>query len=203
QLSIHAIGDRANSLLLDMLEKAIRQNPARDRRFRVEHAQHVHPKDFARFARVGAIASVQPYHAIDDGRWAEKRIGPERARGTYAFRSFLDNGVKLAFGSDWSVAPLNPLLGIYAAVTRATLDDKRPNGWVPEQKITVAEAIEAYTMGSAHAAFEDQVKGSLTPGKLADIVVLSDDLFLIRPERIKDVAVVTTIVGGRIVNPEK
>ncbi len=199
QLSIHAIGDRANSVLLDMFEKAVAQNGPRDRRFRIEHAQHIHPRDFARFAKLGVIASVQPYHAIDDGRWADKRIGPERSKTTYAFRTFIDSGVKLAFGSDWSVAPLDPLLGIYAAVTRATLDDKRPTGWVPEQKINVAEAIAGYTTGAAYAAFEENQKGSLTPGKLADIVVLSDDLFAIPPERIRDVKVMMTIVGGRVV----
>lgn len=199
QLTIHAIGDRAISLLLDMFEKAAKQNGARDRRFRIEHAQHMHPKEFARFAKLGVIASMQPYHAIDDGRWVEKRIGPERARFTYAFRSFLDAGVKLAFGSDWTVAPLSPLLGIHAAVTRATLDGKHPGGWIPQQKIKVEEAIEAYTMGSAYAAFEEKIKGSITPGKLADIVVLSDDLLSIPPDRIKDVTVLKTIAGGRVV----
>ncbi len=203
QLSIHAIGDRAISELLDMFEKAVAENGPRDRRFRVEHAQHVHPKDFARFARLKAIASVQPYHAIDDGRWAEKRIGPERAKTTYAFKTFLDRGVPLCFGSDWTVAPLSPLWGIYASVTRTTLDGKRPGGWVPEQKITVAQAIHAYTMGSAYAAFEENVKGSLTPGKLADVVVLSADPFAIPPEKLKDVEVEMTILGGKTVYEKK
>lgn len=199
QLCIHAIGDQAISIILDLFTKVIEANGERDRRFRIEHAQHVAPKDFERFAKGKVIASMQPYHAIDDGRWAEKRIGPVRIKTTYAFRTFLDNGVRLAFGTDWTVAPLNPMLTIYAAVTRATLDGKNPDGWVPEQKITVAEAVEAYTMGSAHAEFQEMEKGSITRGKLADIVILSDDIFRIAPTAIPDVKVETTIVGGKIV----
>src|SRR5207248_7894308 len=136
---------------------------------------------------------------IDDGRWAERRIGPERIKTTYAFRTFLDRGIKLALGTDWTVAPLNPMLTIYAAATRATLDGKNPNGWVPEQKITVKEAVEAYTMGSAFAEFQDKVKGSITPVKLADVVILSDDIFSIDPKAIRDVQVRQTIVGGKVV----
>lgn len=203
QLSIHAIGDRAISDLLDMFEKAERANGPRDRRFRIEHAQHMAAKDFERMARMKVIASVQPYHAIDDGRWAENRIGPERAKTTYPFKTFLDKGIPLAFGSDWFVAPLNPLLGVYAAVTRSTLDGKRPGGWVPEQKITVAQALHAYTMGNAYAAFEEKVKGSITPGKLADIVVLSADPFAVAPEKLKDIQVEMTILGGRVVYERK
>jgi predicted amidohydrolase YtcJ len=156
-------------------------------------------KDFASFARLNVIASVQPYHAIDDGRWAEAYIGHERASRTYAFRTFLNNGVHLAFGTDWDVAPLNPILTVYAAVTRATLDGKNPNGWFPEQKLTVAEAVEAYTMGSAYAEFQEKEKGSITPGKLADMVLLSDDIFSIDPAKIRDVKVLKTTVGGRVV----
>jgi hypothetical protein len=203
QLSIHAIGDRAISELLDMFEKAERANGPRDRRFRVEHAQHMAAKDFERMARMKVIASVQPYHAIDDGRWAEKRIGPGRAKTTYAFRTFLDKGVPLAFGSDWFVAPLNPMLGVYAAVTRATLDGQRPGGWVPEEKISVAQALHAYTMGNAYAAFEENLKGSLTPGKLADIVILSADPFTVPPEKLKDIQVEMTILGGKVVYERK
>ncbi len=199
QLCIHAIGDQAISIILDLFDQVAKTNGPRDRRFRIEHAQHVAPKDFERFAKLGVIASMQPYHAIDDGRWAEKRIGPERIKTTYAFRTFLDHGVHLAFGTDWNVAPLSPMWSIYAAVTRATLDGKNPNGWVPEQKITVAETVEAYTMGSAYAEFQEKEKGSITPGKLADIVILSDDIFRIDPVKIKDVKVKTTIVGGKIV----
>jgi hypothetical protein len=169
------------------------------RRWRIEHAQHMAPQSFADFARLGVIASMQPYHAIDDGRWALKRIGVERGRGTYAFRTFLDRGVKLAFGSDWTVAPLDPLTGIYAAVTRRTLDDKHPGGWYPEQKISLAEAIEAYTMGSAYAEASEKVKGSLTPGKFADIVILDSDLFTLAPEKLMGARVTTTIAGGKVV----
>jgi len=199
QLCIHAIGDRAISMTLDMFAQIEKANGKRDRRWRIEHSQHMAPKDFARYARLGVIASVQPYHAIDDGRWAENRIGPDRIKRTYAFRTFLDNGVRLAFGTDWSVAPLSPMLGLYAAVTRATLDGKNPNGWVPEQKLSITEAIEAYTMGSAYAEFQDKEKGSITPGKLADFVVLSDDLFKIPPAAIKNVKVEATYLGGKLV----
>ena len=200
QLAVHAIGDKANRIMLDVYTEVAKQNVARsDRRWRIEHAQHLRPEDFTRFAQLGVIASVQPYHAIDDGRWAEKRIGHERAKTTYAFRTFLAHGVRLAFGSDWTVAPLNPMLGLYAAVTRATLDGKNPGGWFPEQKLTLQEAIEAYTMGSAFAEFREKQKGSLTSGKLADVVVLDSDLFSIAPEKIKDASVRCTIVGGKVV----
>jgi predicted amidohydrolase YtcJ len=199
QLCIHAIGDRGISIILDLFEDVVKANGPKDRRFRIEHAQHMAAKDFARFAKLGVIASMQPYHAIDDGRWAESRIGPDRIKRTYAFRTFLDNGVKLAFGTDWFVAPLNPLETIYAAVTRATLDGKYPNGWQPQEKISVAEAVEAYTLTSAYAEFQDQEKGSISPGKLADLVILSDDIFTIKKEAIKDVQVEKTIVGGKIV----
>jgi predicted amidohydrolase YtcJ len=183
---VHAIGDRAN--------------PPRDRRFRIEHAQHIAPAHLGRFAGLGVVASMQPYHAIDDGRWAEKVIGPERARGTYAFRSLLDQNAVLAFGSDWFVAPPTPLEGIFAAVTRRTLDDRNPDGWVPEQKITVEEALRAYTRGGAYAAFEEQRKGVLAPGRLADLVVLDRDLTAIPTEQIREVKVVMTVVGGRVVH---
>jgi len=199
QCSIHAIGDKANALLLDIFEEVARENGPRDRRFRIEHAQHLRPQDIPRMARLGVIASVQPYHAIDDGRWAEKRIGRERCKTTYAFRSLLDAGVRVTFGSDWPVAPLNPLLGIYAAVTRKTLDGKNPNGWFPEQKISVEEAVRAYTVWGAYAEFAEKVKGSLEVGKLADLVVLSRDIFTIPPDEIAQVEVLYTIVGGKIV----
>lgn len=199
QLCTHAIGDQGISVILDLYEEIIKAHGPADRRLRIEHAQHMAAKDFDRFAKLGVIASMQPYHAIDDGRWAEARIGHDRASRTYAFRTFLDHGVRLAFGTDWNVAPLNPMLGIYAAVTRATLDGKNPNGWFPEQKLTVAETVEAYTMGSAYAEFQEKEKGSITPGKLADMVLLSDDIFAISPEKIRDVHVLTTIVGGKLV----
>jgi hypothetical protein len=199
QVAIHAIGDKANHMVLDMFEAAEKANGERDRRFRIEHAQHLRPEDIPRFGALKVIASMQPYHAIDDGRWAEKRIGPERAKGTYAFRTLLDTGAVLAFGSDWDVAPMIPLLGIYAATTRRTLDGKHPDGWVPEQKIKVEEAIRAYTMGSAYASFDDQSKGSIEPGKVADLVVLSDDILTIPPVDIEKTKVVLTIVGGKMV----
>ena len=199
QICTHAIGDQGISIILDLYSEIVKAHGERDRRFRIEHAQHMAAKDFDRFAQLHVIASVQPYHAIDDGRWAEERIGHDRASRTYAFRTFLNHGVRLAFGTDWNVAPLNPMLGLYAAVTRATLDGKNPNGWFPEQKLTVAEAVEAYTMGSAYAEFQENDKGSITPGKLADMVLLSDDIFSIDPVKIRDVKVLTTWVGGKIV----
>jgi hypothetical protein len=199
QVAIHAIGDRANHIILGMFAEAVQRNGDRDRRFRIEHAQHLRPEDIRRFASQHVVASMQPYHAIDDGRWADGRIGPERARGTYAFRSLLDAGVTLAFGSDWFVAPMEPIMGIYAAVTRRTLDGKHPGGWVPEQKITVPEALRAYTMGSAYASFDEKSKGSIEPGKLADIAVLSMDVLSADPNDIAKARVVMTVFDGRIV----
>lgn len=201
QIAIHAIGDKANNTILNFYQRVELDHGERDRRFRIEHAQHLLPADIPRFAKLHVIASMQPYHCIDDGRWAEKRIGPERAKTSYAFRSLLDSGATLAFGSDWDVAPMSPIMGIYAAVTRRTLDGKHPNGWVPEQKITVAEAVRVYTMGSAYASFEDTIKGSIEPGKLADLVVLTDDIFTIDPAKIADTKVFLTIFDGRPINP--
>lgn len=201
QLCIHAIGDQGISTVLDLFGDvaAAHGGPGVDRRWRIEHAQHMAQKDFARMADLHVIASVQPYHAIDDGRWAEERITHDQASRTYAFRTFLNFGVRLALGTDWDVAPLNPMMTLYAAVTRATLDGKHPDGWFPDQKLTLAEAIEAYTMSSAYAEFQEHEKESITPGKLADMVVLSDDLFSIEPSKIRDVRVLQTVVGGRIV----
>lgn len=196
---VHAIGDRAINLQLNIFERVARENGARDRRFRIEHAQHIAPEDIRRFGALGVIPSMQPYHAIDDGRWAEKFIGPERARTTYAFRSLNETGARLAFGSDWFVAPPTPLEGIYAAVTRRTLDDRNPGGWVPEQKIGVEDALRAYTTGGAYASFEENEKGSLAPDKFADVVILDRDLLTIASEEIRDARVSYTIVGGRIV----
>ena len=199
QCSVHAIGDKANNLTLNYFEEAARENGPRDRRFRIEHAQHLLASDIARFSKLGVIPSVQPYHAIDDGRWAEKRIGPARIKTTYPFRSLLDAGATLVFGSDWTVAPLSPILGIHAAVTRATIDGKNPRGWVPEQKISVEEALRAYTSACAYAEFGERNKGTLESGKLADVVVLSQDIFRANPDEIQKTAVVFTIVGGRVV----
>jgi predicted amidohydrolase YtcJ len=199
QLVTHAIGDAAISMVLDEYERIGAENPAWDRRWRIEHAQHMAAKDFARMAALGVIASVQPYHAIDDGRWAERKIGAQRAQTTYAFRSFLDAGVPLAFGTDWPVAPLDPMRSIYAAVTRRTLDGEHPDGWVPEQEIGLDEAFAAYTSGSAYADNTESWKGRLAPGYAADLVVLSEDPWAIAPERLGEIEGVMTMVGGRIV----
>jgi predicted amidohydrolase YtcJ len=196
---IHAIGDEANFQILEIYKKVAEQNGARDRRFRIEHAQHLRPSEIKRFGQQKVIASMQPYHAADDGRWCDKRIGPERSKGTYPFRSLLDSGAVLAFGSDWTVAPLNPFEGIKAAVTRQTLDGKHPQGWVPEQKISVDEAVRAYTYGSAYAEFADKVKGAITPGKVADVVLIDRDIYKIDPAEIDQARPVLTVMDGRIV----
>jgi predicted amidohydrolase YtcJ len=203
QCSIHAIGDKANNLLLNYFEQVQQENGPRDRRFRIEHAQHLLAADIPRFGKLGVIASVQPYHAIDDGRWAEKRIGPRRIKTTYPFRSLLNSGATLVFGSDWFVAPVSPILGIHAAVTRQTNDGKNPGGWIPEEKIGVEEAVRAYTSACAYAEFSEGEKGTLEPGKLADIVVLSQDIFRIKPEEIRKTAVIQTIAGGKVVHQSK
>jgi predicted amidohydrolase YtcJ len=199
QVAIHAIGDEANHIILDLFENVAAKNEKRDRRWRIEHAQHLIPGDFDRFGKLHVIASVQPYHAIDDGRWAEKKIGKERCRRTYAFRSLFNGGAVLAFGSDWTVAPINPLTGIYAAVTRRTLDGKNPDGWFPEQKVSLEEAIKGYTLNAAFAEFSENLKGSLEEGKLADIVILDQNLFEISPEKIMETNVLMTILDGEIV----
>ncbi len=196
---VHAIGDRAIATQLGIFERVAQENGARDRRFRIEHAQHIGAQEIAEFGRLGVIASMQPYHAIDDGRWADKVIGPDRASRTYAFRALLDNNARLAFGSDWFVAPPTPLEGIYAAVTRQTLDGAHPGGWVPEQKITVEEALRAYTAGGAFASYEEREKGTLEAGKLADFVIIDRDLTTIRPETIREARVMVTVVGGEVV----
>jgi predicted amidohydrolase YtcJ len=203
QIAIHAIGDKANKTILDMFAEVEKRNGARDRRLRIEHAQHLRPEEIKRFGAERVIASMQPYHAIDDGRWAENRIGPDRAKGTYAFRSLLDAGAMMAFGSDWPVAPMEPLMGIYAAATRRTLDGKRPQGWVPEQKITVAEAVRAHTTGSAYASGDEKLKGSIEVGKLADLVALSADIFKIDPVEIEKTKVVMTIFDGKVIYERK
>ena len=199
QVMVHAIGDRAIRSQLDIFARVIQENTPYDRRFRIEHAQHIAPADFARFRTLGVIASMQPYHAIDDGRWATTVIGAERAKGTYAFRSLLDHGATLAFGSDWFVAPPTPLVAIYAAVTRRTLDDANPGGWVPEQKITVEQALRAHTSGSARAGFSEHEVGMLAAGMLADLVLIDRDLTRVPPESIRDARVMLTMVGGRVV----
>lgn len=203
QVAVHAIGERANGLLLDIYDSVARAHGARDRRFRIEHAQHLRRQDIPRVAADGFVASMQPYHAIDDGRWAEKRVGPERIKNMYVFRSLLNAGAHLGFGSDWTVAPLDPLLGIYAAVTRRTLDGKHPDGWVPEEKITVEQALRAYTAGNAYGVFAERTRGRLAPGYKADLVLLDQDLTSIPPEAIERVSVQATVVGGRVVYQAK
>jgi hypothetical protein len=201
QVMIHAIGDEANLRILDLYAEVAAVNGPRDRRFRIEHAQHLRSEEIPRFAQQKVIASMQPYHAADDGRWCEKRLGKQRCQTAYAFRSLLDNAAVLAFGSDWTVAPLNPLLGIKAAVTRQTLDGRHPDGWVPEQKISLDEAIRAYTVGSAYAEFAEAVKGTLTPGKLADLVVLDRDIYKSDSPAIDRARVILTVLDGRIIYP--
>ncbi len=196
---VHAIGDSANHTLLNIFDRVIEENGPRDRRFRIEHAQHLVADDIDRFGQLGVIASMQPYHAIDDGRWAEDYIGAERIKTTYAFKSLLEADATLAFGSDWAVAPAAPILGIYAAVTRRTLDNKNPNGWVASQKITAAQALTAYTKDAAYASFDEDKKGTLEAGKLADFVVLSENILKADPNKIKDIKVLQTFVGGELV----
>jgi len=203
QVMIHAIGDRAVHFLLDMFDSVAKENGPRDRRFRIEHAQHIAPDDIARFSHSRIIASMQPYHLIDDGRWAENVIGQQRIHTTYAFKSLFDSGATVAFGSDWFVAPPTPLEGIYSAVTRRTLDNKNPGGWVPGQKITVEQALTAYTRNGAYASFEENIKGTLEPGKLADFVVIDVDLTKIDPIKIKEAKILQTFVGGKKVYENK
>jgi predicted amidohydrolase YtcJ len=196
---VHAIGDRAIRIQLDNYARVEKEDGPRDRRFRIEHAQHIAPSDIPRFGTLGVIASMQPYHEMDDGRWAEPIIGHERAKTSYAFKSLLDAGARLAFGSDWSVAPPTPIDGIYGAVTRETLDGKHPGGWIPEQKITVEDALRAYTSGAAYASFEEGIKGTLENDKLADFVLIDKDLTRIPPDEIRDAHIMMTVVGGRVV----
>jgi hypothetical protein len=199
QVVVHAIGDRANALVLDIFDSVSTGHGPRDRRFRVEHAQHLRLTEIPRFASLGVIPSMQPYHAADDGRWAAKRIRSGLIAGTYAFRSLLDAGARLVFGSDWYVAPLDPRLGLEAAVTRQTLDGKNPGGWVSDQKITVEEALRAYTASNAFGVFAEGTRGMLRPGFRADLVVFDRDLTTIPAESISDAKVLVTVVGGNIV----
>ncbi|HKE91846.1 MAG TPA: amidohydrolase [Gemmatimonadales bacterium] len=199
QIAVHAIGDRANADLLAMYDSVAKVHGTRDRRFRIEHAQHLRREDIPRFGQGRIVPSMQPYHAIDDGRWVVQRIGPERIKTTYAFRDLLNTGAPLAFGSDWTVATIDPLWGVYAAVTRRTLDDKNPGGWVPEQKITLAEALKAYTANNAWAVFAEHQWGTLAPGMDGDVVVLDHNLFTMAPESLATARVSVTIVGGKVV----
>ncbi len=196
-IATHAIGDRANDFILSVYEEAENKNPGKDHRFRVEHAQHLTPIAIQKFATLHVIPSMQPYHAIDDGKWAFKRLDSARLKGTYAFKSLLAEGANVTFGSDWTVAPLDPIAGIYAAVTRRTLDDKNPNGWLPDQKISVEQALKCYTANNAYAGFQENKLGKLKVGMLADFIVLSDDILSIAPEKIRDIKVLRTVVNGK------
>ncbi len=202
-IATHAIGDRANDFILSVYEEAENKTPGKDHRFRVEHAQHLTPMAIPRFAALRVIPSMQPYHAIDDGKWAYKRLDSARLKGTYAFKSLLKTGASVTFGSDWTVAPLDPIAGIYAAVTRRTLDDKNPNGWFPDEKISVEQALKCYTVNNAYAGFQEEKLGKLKVGMLADFIVLSDDIFSIAPEKIRDIKVLRTIVNGKEVYVRK
>ena len=199
QLAVHAIGDRANALVLDAFEKAAAARTRSDRRFRIEHAQVVRRADLKRYAKLGVVASIQPSHCIDDMRWAQKRIGVERCKLAYNFKSFLDAGIPVAFGTDWYVEPLDPRLGLYAALTRETVEGGPPGGFLPEERISLDEAIDLYTRGSAYAEFADDFKGTLEPGKLADLAVFATDLFKLEPRKILTTPVDLTMVGGRVV----
>lgn len=199
QLVVHAIGDRANTIVLDAFETLARERGARDRRPRIEHAQVVRASDTPRFKALGVIASIQPSHCIDDMRWADARIGATRAADAYKVKSFADAGARIAFGTDWYVEPLDPMLGLYAAVTRQFTDGTPAGGWHPDERITMAQAVEYYTLGSAYAEFAEAQKGSITEGKLADLVILTRDIFSIPPRDILATKPALTMVGGRVV----
>jgi predicted amidohydrolase YtcJ len=204
QLTVHAIGDEANGYLMDMLERIIDKNGEKDRRFRLVHAQVMTDRDIRRGGQMNIVAEVQPFHTSDDMRWMEERIGRDRSRGAYAFRRLWDSGATVSFGSDSpgtnaSRYFLNPMLGLYAAVTRKTLSGQPEGGWFPQEKLTIEEAIKAYTLNTAYAGFEENIKGSLESGKLADFVILSDNLLTMDPDGIKDVSILMTVVGGKVV----
>lgn len=199
QLAFHAIGDKANHISLDVFESVARINPSRDRRDRIEHAQVVAPEDIPRFGRLNVIASMQPSHETNDMRWAEARIGPDRAKGAYAWNSLQKAGAKLAFGTDYDVEPIDPLRGIYACVSRELPGGGPAGGWEPQEKLPLDDCIQAYTTGSAYAEFEDGKKGQLIVGQYADFVVLSADLTTSSPKEILNTKVLRTVVGGRVV----
>jgi hypothetical protein len=199
QLNFHAIGDRANRVALDVFEAVARANGPRDRRDRIEHAQVVAPEDFARFARLHVIASMQPSHQTTDMRWAESRVGPERIKGAYAWATMLKSGVRLAFGTDYDVEPISPFRGLYACVTRQLPDGTPPAGWQPQEKISLDDCIRAYTTGSAYAQFEEGKKGELKVGEFADFIILSQDLTRAAPADYVKTEVLRTVVGGRTV----
>jgi predicted amidohydrolase YtcJ len=199
QIGIHAIGDKANNWILNAFEKAIEVNGKRDSRHRDEHTQTVQLSDIPRFAQLGVIPSMQPTHCISDKLFYEKRVGYERCKGTYAWRSFTDAGSTLAFGTDYQVEPLNPMEGLYAAVSRKDRLGEEGEGWFPEQKLTMEEAIKYYTLGSAYAQFMEDRKGMIKTGYLADIVIVDKDLLIIPETEIMKTKVDYTITGGKVV----
>ncbi len=204
QLTVHAIGDEANNVLLNYLDELNKQNGKRDRRFRLVHAQVLAPGDFKRLGQLGVVAEVQPFHLSDDMRWMEERIGGERTKGAYAFKSIQASGAVLSFGTDWpgtsaSEYPINPMFGLYAAVTRQTITGQPAAGWFPNERITIEEAIRAYTLNTAYANFEEKIKGSIEVGKFADLTVLSKNLLKVAPKEYLTTYALYTIVGGKIV----
>jgi hypothetical protein len=203
QVVVHAIGDRANDYILNVFDSAIRINGARDRRFRVEHAQHMRIETMDRYFQLKVIPSMHPYHVVDDGSFAPKRLDAKRLKGTYAFKSLLDRGVPVCFGSDWTVAPLDPILGIYAATGRETSDGKNPNGWYPDQKLSVEQALKCYTVNNAYSVNMENKLGQLKTGYLADFVVLDKNLLRLSPDQIKAVKVLQTVVDGKTVFSRK
>jgi predicted amidohydrolase YtcJ len=199
QVGVHSIGDKGNNWTLNAFEKAQLVNGKRDSRHRDEHAQTLAPSDIPRFAALGVIASMQPTHCISDKKFCEKRIGYERAKGAYAWKSLADTGAAIAFGTDYQVEPLNPMEGLYAAVTRKDRLGEEGNGWFPEQKITMEKAIEYYTLGSAYSQFMENRKGMIRPGYLADIVITDKDLLSIAENEIMKTRIDYTITGGKVV----
>ncbi len=199
QPETHAIGDKGNRIVLDVYEKVLSENKGKDLRFRIEHAQLLHPDDLPRFGKLGIIASMQPIHAIDDMKWAEDRVGKERLKGGYAWQSLLKSGAILAFSSDVPFGDPSPFIGMYAAVTRQDKNGNPSGGWFPSEKITIEEALKAYTITAAYAGFEENVKGSIEPGKFADFVVISDDLLKVEPKELAKILVLRTVLGGKTV----
>jgi hypothetical protein len=203
QVNVHAIGDRGNRIALDAFESALRANPKADHRFRVEHAQVISPEDIPRFARLGVIPSMQATHQTSDMRWAEARVGPQRIRGAYAWRSLLNTGVVIANGTDFPVEEVNPLLTFHAAVTRQDPAGSPAGGWFPDQKMTRQEALQSMTIWAAQAGFQESVMGSITPGKYADFVVLDRDIMQVSEPDILRARVLSTWVGGKPVYEAK